>query len=146
MTWTYTGDPSNSDRDKVRFLIGDTNTADQLVTDEEIAWALTEGGVYYAAAITSRSIAASFSRRVDFEVSKDLKVFYAKAAENYNKLADKLESKASRVSGTPYAGGISVADKETQEANTDRVEPAFSTSDFMNNEDSAHNLKTNSGV
>ena len=146
MAWAYSGNPSSSDKDAVRFLVGDTNTADQLVTDEEITWALTEGGVYYAAATVARSIAASFSRRVDFEVSKDLKVFYAKAAGNYNTLADKYAAKASRVSAMPYAGGISVSDKETQEADTDRVEPVFSKTDFMDNEGSATKLSTDSGI
>ena len=50
MTWTYTGDPNVSDRDKIRFLIGDTDTNDQLVNDEEIEWALTEAGSIYQAA------------------------------------------------------------------------------------------------
>ena len=40
MTWNYSGDPSLSSRDAVRFLIGDTDPNDPLVTDEEIAYAL----------------------------------------------------------------------------------------------------------
>ena len=38
MAWTYSGDPSSSARDAIRFLVGDTDTNDQLVTNEEIAW------------------------------------------------------------------------------------------------------------
>ena len=32
--WTYSGNPAASDKDAVRFLVGDTNTSDQLVSDE----------------------------------------------------------------------------------------------------------------
>ena len=38
MTWTYSGDPATNARDSIRFLVGDTDTNDQLVSDEEIAW------------------------------------------------------------------------------------------------------------
>jgi hypothetical protein len=131
VSWSYSGNPASSDRDQVRFLIGDTNTNDQLVTNEEIDWALTEGGPYTAAAISARAISALFARRADFEVSKDLKVSFSKQAEAYAKLAVTLETKASTVSPTPYAGGISVDDKDTQEADTDRVKPSFKRSDFM---------------
>ena len=42
MSWTYSQDPTNSPKDAVRFLIGDTNAAQQLLQDEEIAWCLSE--------------------------------------------------------------------------------------------------------
>ena len=38
MTWTYSGDPATNARDAIRFLTGDTDTNDQLINDEEIAW------------------------------------------------------------------------------------------------------------
>lgn len=134
MSWSYSGNPASSEMNQVRFLVGDTDTNDQLVTNEEINWALTEGGPYVAAAIVARTIAAKFARKADFEVSNDLKVSYSKQADAYNKLADNLEKKSGRVSALPYAGGISVADKETNEADTDRVEPKFKRGDFMDDE------------
>lgn len=36
MTWSYSGDPSTSALDEVRFLIQDTDTTDQLLSNEEI--------------------------------------------------------------------------------------------------------------
>ena len=146
MAWTYSGDPSSSDKDAVRFLIGDTDTNDQLVQDEEINWALTEGGVYYAASLTARSISAKFARRADFEVSKDLKVSYSKTAENYNKLADTMDRKASKLAPTPFAGGISVSDKESREEDTDRVKPVFRKSNFMDDESITISLTEDSGT
>lgn len=35
-SWFYSGDPLRSDRDEIRFLIGDTLTDDQLLSDQEI--------------------------------------------------------------------------------------------------------------
>jgi hypothetical protein len=42
MTFTYSGDPSTSTRNYVRFLINDTNSTDALFSDEEIAYLITE--------------------------------------------------------------------------------------------------------
>ena len=63
MSWTYT-DPNTSDRDKIRFLIGDTDSTDPLLSDEEIAFTLTEAGgsVYQAGHDSCYAIAAKFSR------------------------------------------------------------------------------------
>lgn len=124
MAWTYSGDPSSSDRDQVRFLIGDTATADQLVTDEEIAWSLTQGSVYNAAAICAKAIAATFSRLADKAVD-DLKINYSQKSSQYLKLAEQLESKDSHKALGVYCGGISVADKASNELDTDRVSPSF---------------------
>lgn len=66
MTWTYTGDPANNSRDAVRFLVADTDTTDQLITDEEITYLLD---LYveppHAAVGAARAIAAKFSREAD---------------------------------------------------------------------------------
>jgi len=46
MTWTYGGAPgtttSATRRDAVRLLVGDTDTTDQQITDEEIAFGLSQ--------------------------------------------------------------------------------------------------------
>lgn len=131
MTWTYSGNPSGSDRDKVRFLISDTDTNAQLVSDEEIAWALTEGGPYKAAAIVARAIAFKYAKKANFTISKDISVSYGKIAETYSALADTLENKAGNLYAVPFAGGISINNKESYENDTDRVEPAFKR-DMMN--------------
>lgn len=51
MTWSYSGDPSSSTLDEIRFLIQDTNTSDQLLSNEEINYLSTEYGDPYSAAI-----------------------------------------------------------------------------------------------
>jgi hypothetical protein len=55
MTWTYVG-PATSDRDKVRFLIQDVETTRQLLSDEEIAWLLTEWADVYDAAANAAEV------------------------------------------------------------------------------------------
>lgn len=133
MTWSYSGDPASSDLDRVRFLIGDTDTVDQLVNNEEVNWALGEFPIYIAAAELSEAIAAKFSRKVDKSVG-DLKISFSKQAEQYSKKAKQLRNRGSLAAIAPYAGGISVSDKESVVSNTDRVDPSFSRG--MNDHDS----------
>lgn len=42
MAWTYSGDPKSSEKDKYRFLIGDTNASDPILQDEEIEFVISE--------------------------------------------------------------------------------------------------------
>lgn len=129
MTWTYDGAPGTgstaAERDAVRFLVGDTDSSDPLVTDEEIGYALdTEGGINPAAAVAARAIAAKFSRQADKEVG-DLSIKLSQKAAAYTTLAKKLTAQSAIKLAVPFAGGISIASKKTFETNTDRVEPSF---------------------
>lgn len=53
MTWTYSGNPGASLLDEVRFLIQDTNTDDQLLSNEEIEYLLDAYGDPYSAAVAA---------------------------------------------------------------------------------------------
>lgn len=44
MTFTYSGDPSNSDLDAARFLIGDTDKEAPIMQDEEIMYIINTHG------------------------------------------------------------------------------------------------------
>ncbi len=97
MTWTYTGDPNVSDRDRIRFLIQDTDTTDQLVSDEEIAWALTEAGsIYQTAHDLCTIIAAKFARMATSKSVGDLSLSYSDRAETYHRLAGRMLHLADR--------------------------------------------------
>lgn len=130
MTWTYTGTSSTdfSERDQIRFLVGDTDTTDQLVADEEIAFALTfEETVRGAAAVVAESIAGQFARKADKETGK-LKIWLSQKAKAYLALATRLRNEDSSRrarAGVPVIGGISESRKETVEDDTDLVVPAF---------------------
>jgi hypothetical protein len=122
--WTYTGDPRNSDRDAVRFKVGDTIPKDQLATDEEILYALDEqGSVLLAAVVVAEAIAARFSRLADARVG-DVSESASKKAEAYRKLADNLRRDAS-VTALPVFGGISRDEKRGYDLDDDLVQPSF---------------------
>jgi len=130
MTWTYTS-PLSGDRDRVRTYIGDTDTNDQLLSDEQIIYALDEEATVRAAsALAAEWIAALFSRKADKSVG-DLSISYSQRAAQYMALAARLRGRSARVV-LPYFGGISKTTKDTREDDTDRVEPAF-TVDMLDN-------------
>ncbi len=124
MAFTYNGDISTSNRDFVRFQVGDTSTADQLLTDGEITGLISEyGNKWAASAAAARGIAAGFARKVR-ESDGDASVDFQQQYEHYKDLAAEL--KAQVASGVkPFAGGISKSDKDAQRDDTDRVEPVF---------------------
>lgn len=63
MAWTYSGDPANSTLDAIRFEMGDTDSADPLVNDEEINYAYTqEGTIKQAAARCLETLANKYAR------------------------------------------------------------------------------------
>lgn len=125
MAFTYSSDPAASDRDYVRFRVGDTDSTDQQLADAEVDAMLAEkGNKLTAAAFCARAIAAKYARLVTQAVG-DLRMDYSDLAKQYNELAQQLSSEASIAVATPYAGGISIADKESAEDDSDRVAPAF---------------------
>jgi len=129
MVWSYSGDPGSSDKDSVRFYVGDTIKADPQVNDEEIEFLLTEegGNALRAASRTAGMIAAKYARQVDKSVG-GLSLSAGRRQEKYERLAQSLWTRANNIGTglpTPYAGGISQADKNTNEADPDRVVPAF---------------------
>lgn len=133
MTWTYGGDPSANERDEVRWLCGDTDTNDQLVTDEEIAYALTQQPEpTLAAALVCDAIAAKFAREADRRVG-DVSLSASQKAEAYRQRAADLRSDAG-VLALPSFGGISIADKESADEDTSAVQPTFRIGQFDNPE------------
>ena len=126
MTWSYSGNPSASDNDEVRFLVQDTDTDDQLVSDEEIAYAVANEPSNVSAAIrVCRALAMKYARKADKKVG-DLSISWSQLSKRYSELAKELEdSDMISIIPLPYAGGISASDKDSVEDNTDRVRPSF---------------------
>lgn len=125
MAWTY--DPTvlgietvEERRNSVRFLVGDTDTADQQIQDEEIVFALGQTGqnVYYAGAFVAETIAAKFARLVTSEVDRTLRVRYSDMQGQYRALAQDLREQAMRVGGLGVsAGGINTLEMEINRQN-----------------------------
>lgn len=129
MTWTYDGSAINTDMERVRVLVGDTDTNDQLLQDEEIDFSLTKfSDVNLAAGHAARMIAAKLSRRVDRSIGK-LRVGGSKAAQMYMELAESLESQAYSAAEV-FIGGQSIEGKRALEENTDLPRAAFSRHQF----------------
>lgn len=124
--WSYSGDPSTSTKDAIRFVLGDILVKDPLVNDNEIAYAYSaKGSVYGAAAMLCRSLSSQYARLVD-TVDRELRTSYSSKSANFLRMAVQFEQQAAIVSGAmPYAGGISVADKNAQVSDADRVSPQF---------------------
>jgi hypothetical protein len=121
--WTYSGDPAASVKDQVRFLVGDTDGADQLLSDEEILWLVSEFGNPYLAAAQAAEAIYSGGKLVDKKIG-DLEIKASMRADQFMKLAKSLRRRAGR-GAMPYAGGISIADKDAYRDNTDIPTPAF---------------------
>lgn len=116
MSWTYSGDPASSDRDEVRFLIGDTDANNQLLSDEELDYLIAtnpdQGSAYSnykAAAQASLATAAKFSQLMDKTVGS-LSIRYSQKQGSYIALAERLMTTATsgltaRKPGVPVIGG-----------------------------------------
>jgi hypothetical protein len=133
--WSYDssalGTSTSSERlNSVRFLVGDTDTNDQLVQDEEIQFSLTQTGdnVYYAASFIAETLAAKYSRRVDTKLDGALSAEYSQLASQYRLLAVGLKQQGQRYSGTALGvsyGGVRITDINSIRDDTDRVTPSF---------------------
>ena len=148
--WTYSGDPSSSRKDEIRFLIGDTNSNEDenLLQDEEINYTLNlypmvtditttdvDGNTVViidrtrqpltAALVCAEAIWSYFQRQAD-EHLPPVNFEYAARAKNYKVKVDDLRRIISMRGGViPYVGGISILDKESNASNSDRPTPDF---------------------
>lgn len=131
MAWTNTNAPSTSQRDAVRYLVGDLDSTAPLVTDEVIAWEITQWpNLYLAAASIADSIATLLGRTQGMRADG---VTFGDAAKEYRARAAGLRARGATMgngssgaaAGGVYAGGISIADKNAREADLDRVQPSF---------------------
>lgn len=67
MAWTYSGNPGASDLDLIRFLIQDTDSQDQLLSNEELLYLDGIYGDAYAAAIAAVTALIAKGSRVESE-------------------------------------------------------------------------------
>jgi hypothetical protein len=131
MTFTYSGDPSTSARNYVRFLLNDIDSTDVLFSDEEISYVLTEwsNDSYEAARELAEILIARFARLAD-STSKsvgDISVSesYSAKSKQYQDLANSfLARKLRKAPPTMWAKADAIKstdDKTTSDFNTDFV-------------------------
>jgi hypothetical protein len=141
LSWSY--DPTDLDTttssgrlNTVRLLLGDTDTNDQQVQNEEVTFALaqTNDSVYFAAAWLARTVAAQYARKVNTQLDGALSADYSDLQKQYINLAEALEyqgKKSGAVLGV-VAGGITKSGINTVRDNTNRVEGSFRRDRFRN--------------
>jgi hypothetical protein len=121
----------------VRFLIGDTDSTDYAITNDNIAFALAQAGndVYLAASICARALAAKYANLVDTRF-ESVSSNYSQLQDNYNQLAMRLERQSKKFAanglGIPLAGGISISEIDSVESDTDRVPSKFRRDQYAN--------------
>jgi hypothetical protein len=95
MAFTYV-DPTSGNRDKIRFLVGDTDSTDFHLHDAEITYLFeTWGNVYAAAAYAAEIIAAKYAHKTNYSRSiGDLSISesYATSAQEFRELAKRLKA------------------------------------------------------
>ena len=131
MAWTYSGDPSASSKDAVRFLSGDTSSGDAFVSDEEISYTLSEenSNAYRAAALICEGLAAKFASEPDTKIG-DLSLTGSQISKRFEERGTALRKRNIAKGVSLFIGGISRTAKDSEESNSDRVEPAFSVGMF----------------
>jgi len=125
--WTY-ADPALDAIQAVRFYVGDTDYSDQLLSDQEIEFALSirSDNALRAAIVCSGALAARFARESSYRIGQVSETFKQKS-EAYERRESDLRNMLALSGGDgPYAGGISVSDVSNQEADADRVKGQFS--------------------
>lgn len=128
MTFTYSGDPNVSARDKVRFLIGDTFATDAHLQDEEIAWLLSvnNNDVWETARAGAEHIAIDYAHKANYSKTVgDLAISeqFRGQADEFYKLSDRIKSQRFRQSPpSPVANAaalVSTDDRNVSDYNTD---------------------------
>lgn len=137
LTFTYNSSSTTiTDLSWIRLRIFDTSSASAKLTDEEIAnLVATYSNRYLAAAAAAETIAGKFALYSDKTVGK-LSISQGSLGDRYMKLAATLRREAG-LRATPFAGGITISDKDSEKQDSDRVDPAFSVDAFDYQADTA---------
>jgi len=134
MTWSYSGDPTTSRKDELRFLIGDTDSAEPLLQDEELDYILSkQASIYLAAAVACDTIAAKFSREADTRAGPGsrLSVALSQRAKAYRAMAAEFRQMVTGeeawvvARAIPYVGGLSLGERQADAADEDLIQPRF---------------------
>ena len=141
MAWTYDvsdlgTDTASGRLNSVRLLVGDTETLDQQLQNEEIVFALAQNtdNVYLTASWLAKVLASKFSRLVDTQLDGALQAKYSDLAKRYTELSDTLEYQGKKIGGGlgAVAGGMTITGINAVRANENRVMPSFRMDRFRN--------------
>ncbi len=102
MSFTYSGDPSISELDACRFILGDTNEATPIMQDEEIKYLIDK----YGANVNVRNY--QLFMRASTLFSRDIKRSLGPQSEDPTSRLDFFKSQADYYKSLIVASGISV--------------------------------------
>lgn len=138
MTFSYDASLS-TDADKVRFHLGQTDSASSIIGDEEIRAVLAdETNIYLAAAVIADAIAGRYSLNQNIRIDS-FSVDFQGRAEAFRSLAVRLRAQAKTASGglgSPFVGGVSISEMNSVRDDPDRNPSRFEmeTTTFPGNE------------
>lgn len=122
MSFSYSGDPTTSDLDAVRFLLQDTTTPNEFLQNEEIAFLLEQEVNFYTAAAAGAMTISGRTHNTKSKKVGDLTLTFG--AEQWATLAEWLRGR-----GSGYrvltAGGLSKDEKIAFDEDDDAIEPDF---------------------
>lgn len=125
MTFTWNGDPANSNLEAIRFHIDDKVEASAKFNDAEIDYAYDqEGSIYGAAAMLCEQLAAKYAEKALTRSLGPMRIDLTNLSKTYELKAEKFR-KRTQAYATPYAGNISKTDEERWEDDTDIKQPIF---------------------
>lgn len=126
MTTSYTpADLATSLKDQVRFNLGDTDSTDWQLQDEEIQWAITtRGNVWGATSMCALALVGKYGRLTQISadgVSQSLN----QRVENYRAIFKEFEHKETIYCATPSLFGTSISGMIATLSDGDRVPDIF---------------------
>lgn len=134
MTWSY-DDSLPTDRDKVRFRIGDTDSEEELLSNETLdALLVIRNDVVLASIDAVQAILAKFAREIDRQ-ALGLGGPRSQKTTHYENLLKVLRAEADKGSTGVFYGGATIAAKQAALADTTRPRPPFRIDQFNNLED-----------
>jgi hypothetical protein len=132
--WSYSGDPTTSPLDEVRFLAGDTNSDNRHVADAEINYQFVRSygsvanapptGNYIPAYRIAEIIAMQYATMGQSKTVGDLSISWGDRADQYRKRAAELRRNATIFGVTVWLGGTSRQEKISNISNPDRITTA----------------------
>jgi hypothetical protein len=144
MTWTYVG-PATSDRDKVRFLIQDTESTSPHMTDEEINWLISEwADVYDAAAQAADILAGQYAHKADYSKSVgdlSLNETFSTQSQRFSALANSIRLNRMRRYVPSW-----VANPEALKSTADRTVTTYNTDAYTGQMDNPRTSTSESSL
>lgn len=128
MAFTYSGNPATSTSDALRALTGDTDEAIALLTNEEIAWLISQYGTPALALrpalqiMLAKALHATLIR--EGNVERDIKSRLDTLRAMLTEETATLITVASTIFPA-FLGGVSIAERDARRAEDDLIQPAW---------------------